>query len=160
MHVEVGGDVAVDLVVQGRWPSTHSYLLPELVDMGTMGLAPTQGERAMDDEDAVEREPTGPHEPRGRRGGARYFVKVRVPSRQDIRKLAQFDLDLHAVHDEGDGASVDGLMTLDEASKLVKAGFPVLIESEADQQAHARNVIEFEEWLDAQTDDLGQLGEG
>lgn len=114
----------------------------------------------MVDEDAGERGLAGPQEARGRRGGARYFVKVRVPSRQDIRKLAQFDLDLHAVHDEGDGASIDGLMTLDEASKLVKAGFPVLIESEADQQAHGRNVIEFDDWLAAQTEDLGQLGEG
>lgn len=105
----------------------------------------------------------GPGNPRGERGrprGPRYFVKVQVPSRRHVRSLAALDLDLHAVRDQAEGASVDGLMTLDQVRKVVRAGFPVLIEAEADERAHGRDVIEFDEWLAAQEQDLGPLGEG
>lgn len=106
------------------------------------------------------------HGPGGRRGergrgrGPRYFVKVQVPSRRDVRRLAALDLDLHAVRDQAEGASVDGLMTLGQVQEVVRAGFPVLIEAEADERAHGRNVVEFDEWLAAQEQDLGPLGEG
>lgn len=104
--------------------------------------------------------PGGPRREPGRGRGPRYFVKVQVPDRRRVRSLAALDLDLHAVRDRDDGTSVDGLMTLDQVRKVVRAGFPVLIEVEADERAHGRDVIEFDEWLAAQEQDLGPLGEG
>jgi hypothetical protein len=104
--------------------------------------------------------PRGPRREPGRGRGPRYFVKVQVPDRRQVRGLAALDLDLHAVRDQADGASVDGLMTLDQVRKVIRAGFPVLIEAEADERAHGRNVIEFDAWLAAQERDLGPLGEG
>lgn len=109
--------------------------------------------------DKAERGPAGPRGERGRGSRPLYFVKVRVPTRRQVRGLAQFDLDLHAVSDEAEGASVDALMSLDEVRRVVKAGFPVLIEAEADERANGRNVIEFDDWLAAQEQDLGRLGE-
>lgn len=109
--------------------------------------------------DKAGRGSAGPGGERGRGGGHRYFVKVQVPTRRQVRGLAQLDLDLHAVTDEAEGVSVDALMTLDQVRKIVKSGFPVLIEADADERANGRNVIEFDDWLAAQEQDLGRLGE-
>lgn len=109
--------------------------------------------------DKAERGSAGSRGEGGRGGRQRYFVKVQVPTRRQVRSLARFDLDLHAVTDEAGGASVDALMSLDQVGKVVKAGFPVLIEADADERANGRNVIEFDDWLAAQEQDLGRLGE-
>lgn len=89
----------------------------------------------------------------------RFFVTIKLSGRQRPRDLADFDLDLHATHAEPDGAGVDGLLSLDEVAEVVRAGYPVLVASNAEERAAARNVIEFDDWLHAQRQDLGQLGE-
>src|SRR5215213_1516501 len=71
----------------------------------------------------------------------RFFITVIAPTKQMLLNLAQFDLDLFqptAKVSERQKFEIEGLMTLDEVERLVRAGYHVLVREEASQKARAQ----------------------
>lgn len=97
--------------------------------------------------------------PEEERPPERFFVTIKPSARRQVRELSTLDLDLHVTREEPEGMGVDGLLTLEEVAKVVRSGCPVLVTADARDRAGARNVIEFDEWLEAHTRDLGHIGE-
>jgi len=79
----------------------------------------------------------------------RYFVEVTAPDEHALRRLRDFGFDLFGstARAAGDRFAIDGLVTLAETARLVEAGYPVLIKSEAPQGGV--EVSEFPEWIAA-----------
>jgi hypothetical protein len=93
--------------------------------------------------------------PEGENPGAgqrarRYFVTVYVPGRAQLARAMRYGLDLfeESVREDAGRVAVDGLLTLDEAGRLVDDGYQVLLVEESSKRARANvDTSEFEEWL-------------
>jgi len=81
----------------------------------------------------------------------KYFVQVRAASKEELTKLQTYDLDLfrHTAKRTPDKTyKIDGLLTAEQAERLVKDGYTVLMQPESylgTQDASA--VVELEDWL-------------
>ena len=80
----------------------------------------------------------------------RYFVTVYVSGRAQLGRAMRYGLDLfeESVREDGERLTVDGLLTLAEAGRLVEDGHQVLLVEESSRRARAHlGASEFEEWL-------------
>lgn len=85
----------------------------------------------------------------------RYFVTVRAPSQRAFRALEEYDLDLFhatAAQTREDEYTIEGLITLDDVGRLVDNGYQVLVQDEMSKRVHARDTIDFDEWLKGMRD--------
>jgi hypothetical protein len=93
----------------------------------------------------------------------RYFGVILARDSDALRSLQQFDLDLfpqtakRSALERDFPFSIDGLLTLAEIDKVVKAGYKVQINESADQRAaSAESPAEFSQWLAGMEADLTQ----
>jgi hypothetical protein len=81
----------------------------------------------------------------------RYFVQVGASSKQALAKLQTYDFDLfrHTARQTREKAfKIDGLLTAEQAERLVKDGYTVLMQQESSLSTQdASEVIELPEWL-------------
>ena len=84
----------------------------------------------------------------------RYFVVVLARDAASLRSLQKFELDLFPQtakqsHREKDFPfSIDGLLSMSDVEKVVKAGYRVLVEEPAEKRARAAvDVGDFPQWL-------------
>jgi hypothetical protein len=79
----------------------------------------------------------------------RFFVKVFAAGKRQLLELQKFDVDLFQPTARATEAEavIEGLLTMDEVERLVKAGYRVLVEEESSKRARARDVIELGHWL-------------
>jgi hypothetical protein len=82
---------------------------------------------------------------------SRYFVEVAAPDEHALRRLRGFEFDLFVstARRAGDQFAIDGLISLEEAARLVAAGYPVLIRSEAAAHERGLEISEFPDWIAA-----------
>jgi hypothetical protein len=98
--------------------------------------------------------------PRWKEGGMdRYFVVIFARDAAALRALQKFELDVfpqtakRADVDKEYPYSIDGLLSVPEIEKVVKAGYRVLIEDPIERRARgAGNVAEFPQWLQQMED--------
>lgn len=81
-----------------------------------------------------------------------YFVTVYAPDRQKLGQLRDFDLDLFSatarVGEGKNGASIQGLLTLEEIGKLVDTGYQVLVSEHESKRSRAQTEIaKFDDWI-------------
>jgi hypothetical protein len=80
-----------------------------------------------------------------------YFVKIFAPDKRFLHSLRDFELDLFQPtvrSNEQEGFSIEGLLTLQEISKLVEFGYQIHITEESGKRARAQHeVTSFQEWL-------------
>lgn len=79
----------------------------------------------------------------------RYFVTVIARDRRGLTGLQSLGLDLfQGTAAEGeDGASIQGLVDLDEVARLVDAGYRVLVEDAEGRRSRAQETVSAESWL-------------
>lgn len=81
----------------------------------------------------------------------RYFVTISATSENKLRCLCEYDCDLFAATSkrvDDEHFSIEGLLTLDEVSRLVKDGYRVTVEDRAEKRAQGRaESVEFNEWI-------------
>jgi hypothetical protein len=80
----------------------------------------------------------------------RFFVTIAARDSRDFQELGEFGLDLFvgtAKRREEMGGTIEGLLSMAEVEKLVKAGFEVTVHEEASKRSRAREIISFEEWI-------------
>lgn len=81
----------------------------------------------------------------------RYFVQVGASSKESLAKLQTYDFDLfrHTARQTPDKTfKIDGLLTAEQAERLVKDGYTVLMQPESSLSTQdASEVIELPEWL-------------
>ena len=85
----------------------------------------------------------------------RYFVVIFARDAAALRTLQRFELDVFPPTAKRAGAdkeypySIDGLLSMPEVEKVVKAGYRVQIEDPLEERARgAGNVAEFPQWLE------------
>ena len=81
----------------------------------------------------------------------KYFVQVGASSKEALAKLQTYDFDLfrHTAKQTPEKAyKIDGLLTVEQAERLVKDGYTVLVQQESTMGAQdASEVIELKDWL-------------
>jgi hypothetical protein len=81
----------------------------------------------------------------------RYFVQVGAPSKEALAKLQTYDFDLfrHTTKQTPEKVyKIDGLLTVEQAERLVKDGYTVLMQRQAIMgEQDASEVIELKDWL-------------
>jgi hypothetical protein len=89
----------------------------------------------------------------------RYFVVIFARDAAALRALQKFELDVFPPTAKRAGAdkeysySIDGLLSMPEIEKVVKAGYRVQIEDPIEKRARgAGNVAEFPQWLEQMED--------
>lgn len=83
-----------------------------------------------------------------------YFVIVYAPTPDSLRALQKFELDVFPQTSKRNPGreeypySIDGLLTIEQVEKIVKAGYRVEIQDPAEKRMRAvGNVTEFPQWL-------------
>ena len=81
----------------------------------------------------------------------KFFVTVIAESKRDLVNLREYDLDVFPQTsrvEEQKQFMIDGLLTMEEVSRLVEGGYRVLVKEEASKRARARReVVDFQEWI-------------
>jgi hypothetical protein len=79
----------------------------------------------------------------------RYFVTIYAADARALRGLAGFDLDLfQATARSGEqDFHIEGLITLDDVSKLVTAGYRVTVEAPEHARARTNQTASLDDWL-------------
>ena len=96
----------------------------------------------------------------GKEGGMdRYFVVIFARDAANLRALQKFELDVfpqtakQSDADKEHPYSIDGLLSMSEIEKVVKAGYRVKMEDPIEKRARgAGNVAEFPQWLEEMED--------
>jgi hypothetical protein len=81
----------------------------------------------------------------------RYFVTVTAPSPEKLKALSTRGLDLFmpTARKKGTEAVIEGLLTLDEVSDLVKDGYRVSVDATMESRARATETTTLDAWLQA-----------
>lgn len=89
----------------------------------------------------------------------RFFVTLSGFDATDVPRLMDMDLDLFDPRELEGVRQFDGLITLDELERLVKAGFEVLVRGtdEPKRELERTNIVD---WLEAMQADLERQRKG
>jgi hypothetical protein len=81
----------------------------------------------------------------------RYFVTVHAGDARALRELAGFEIDLFqaTARSSEQDFHIQGLITLDDVSRLVAAGYRVTVEAPEHARARATQTASLHEWLAA-----------
>jgi hypothetical protein len=97
--------------------------------------------------------------------GRRYFVTIHAPDARALRALADFNLDLFQAtarpageragerrasmgeRSDGESVAIEGLVSMDEAARLVAAGYSVTIEADEQSRTRAHETAGLQDWL-------------
>ena len=81
----------------------------------------------------------------------RFFVTIVATNKQKVRLLKHYDYDLFREalkRRKKNEFSIEGLLTLTQAERLVEDGYKVILNQEASKLVHDRfQVIDFKTWL-------------
>jgi hypothetical protein len=77
----------------------------------------------------------------------RFFVTIRASDEQQFRRLFEYDLDLFASRKDEGRFEIDGLITLDDVSRLVESGYQVLVAETDTPKRDRPGVARPDEWL-------------
>ena len=77
-----------------------------------------------------------------------YFIEVRADDDEEFERIGEVGADLFTGSASRERRTIEGLATMAQIERLVQRGYRVTIEEPADRRSRARDIIDFDAWLD------------